>query len=169
MTGSNHDLPRPENGPNGEPGRWLYPQQMPPYTHVRAASDSDTSSHVAPRGMPRTWYAYLCSVKLFFNEAEFALIHEDAEAWLRQQGRDCELKGGDQYEAYTPLGVPLGARPGILWQRRPSPPTAVIPPQPPPPAGSAPRVSADPFTAGKGTSSRTVTAGEAAAPFRRRD
>ena len=83
---------------------WLYPQQMPAYTRVRAASDADASLHVAPRGMPHTWYAYLCSVKLFFNEFEFALIHEDAEAWLRRQDRECELEGGDQYEAYTPLG-----------------------------------------------------------------
>ena len=169
MTESKYSLPRPENGPNGEVGMWLYPQLMPAYTHVRAASPDDTSSHVAPKGMPLTWYGYLRSVKLFFSEAEYAPIHQDAADWLRQQGRQCELEGGDQCETYTPSGVPLGSRPGIFWQQRPSPPTPVIPPQPPPPAGSAPRISAKPFAAGKGTSSQPATAGEAAAPFRRRD
>ena len=137
----------------------VFPQMMPAYTHVRATSPADTRSHVAPKGMPLTWYAYLRSVRLFFSEAEYAPIHQDAADWLRQRGRQCELEGGDQCEDFTPLGVPLGSRQGIFWRQRPSPPTPVIPPQPPLPAGSAPCTAANPFAAGKGTSPQPAAAG----------
>merc|ERR1712155_90645 len=107
---------------------WLFPQMMPAYTHVQATSPADNRPHTAPKGMPHTWYAYLRSIRLFFCEAEYEHIHQDAADWLRQHGRECELEGGNQCEEFTLLDAPLGAPQGIIWRQRPSPPPPAIPP-----------------------------------------
>ena len=140
-----------------------FPQMMPAYTHVRITSPADNRPHTAPKGMPRTWYAYLRSIRLFFSAAEYAPILQDAEDWLRQHNRECELADGSQCEEFVLLGFPLGSRQGIFWRQRPSPPAPVIPPQPPLPAASATSTAANPFVAGSGASSQPTVEAEASA------